>query len=372
MTDFSGVKQPDFDTMAGKHTQAAGRLAELAQSLHRELQGAGLDTSLAARLRELAGRITTQAEDLRRRQQLVHELQRQRVSIRDEHSGGEFPGDTGWPERRQRAARRDAGRTRRTERLARGRQGAGRAGEVRVSNRGHGVRQGIPWHPGSRRSDAATRLDRRTVAHRLGPRRSGARILALSPGPESTGHAQQNAGQGNRSEEPRVPGCGFHQRLGEAGPDRAQVRRYEVLGLPGSGTHLACSRGGAAVLEGVHGDRRTRRHRLRAASSARTNGRRARTGWAERRQPKTHRRPGRRARPRHPAETGDTGRRSGGEGLSSMVDDLFHAAKFSREASHALLDHTPAGWKESVLDYLLTSRWGASHYLGDYAPSTTY
>ena len=41
MTDFSGVKQPDFDTMAGKHTQAAGRLAELAQSLHRELQGAG-------------------------------------------------------------------------------------------------------------------------------------------------------------------------------------------------------------------------------------------------------------------------------------------------------------------------------------------
>ena len=51
-----------------------------------------------------------------------------------------------------------------------------------------------------------------------------------------------------------------------------------------------------------------------------------------------------------------------------MVDDLFHAAKFSREASHALLAHTPAGWEESVLDYLLTTRWGASHYLGDYAP----
>jgi hypothetical protein len=58
----------------------------------------------------------------------------------------------------------------------------------------------------------------------------------------------------------------------------------------------------------------------------------------------------------------------GAKGPSSVVDDLFHAAKFSREASHALLAHTPAGWKESTLDYLLTTRWGASRYLGDYAP----
>jgi hypothetical protein len=58
----------------------------------------------------------------------------------------------------------------------------------------------------------------------------------------------------------------------------------------------------------------------------------------------------------------------GAKGPSSVVDDLFHAAKFSREASHALLDHTPAGWKESTLDYLLTTRWRASRYLGDYAP----
>jgi hypothetical protein len=51
-----------------------------------------------------------------------------------------------------------------------------------------------------------------------------------------------------------------------------------------------------------------------------------------------------------------------------VVDDLFHAAKSSREASHALLTHTPDGWKESMLDYLLTTRWGASRYLRDYAP----
>ncbi|TMR99044.1 hypothetical protein [Nonomuraea basaltis] len=53
---------------------------------------------------------------------------------------------------------------------------------------------------------------------------------------------------------------------------------------------------------------------------------------------------------------------------SSVMEDLFHAAKSNREASHALLDHTPAGWKESVLDYLLTTRWSASRYLCDYKP----
>ena len=55
----------------------------------------------------------------------------------------------------------------------------------------------------------------------------------------------------------------------------------------------------------------------------------------------------------------------GAKSSSSMVDDLFHAAKFSREASHALLAHTPAGWNESMLDYLLTTRWSVSQYVND-------
>nr|BFE88025.1 hypothetical protein GCM10020093_106260 [Planobispora longispora] len=53
---------------------------------------------------------------------------------------------------------------------------------------------------------------------------------------------------------------------------------------------------------------------------------------------------------------------------SSVVDDLLHAASSSREASQALLDHVPAGWKESVLDYMLTTRWDAFRYLDDYRP----
>src|SRR5690606_13732771 len=53
---------------------------------------------------------------------------------------------------------------------------------------------------------------------------------------------------------------------------------------------------------------------------------------------------------------------------SSMVENLFHAAKSSPEASHALLNHTPPGWNQSILNYLLTTRWGASRYLDDYEP----
>jgi hypothetical protein len=58
----------------------------------------------------------------------------------------------------------------------------------------------------------------------------------------------------------------------------------------------------------------------------------------------------------------------GAKDPSSTVGDLFHAAKSNRDASHALLSHTPDGWKQSMLDYLLTIRWGASRYQGDYAP----
>ncbi len=34
--EFSGVRQPEFDTMAGRHTQAAGRIEQLAESLYGE------------------------------------------------------------------------------------------------------------------------------------------------------------------------------------------------------------------------------------------------------------------------------------------------------------------------------------------------
>ncbi|MFI6796732.1 hypothetical protein [Streptosporangium canum] len=87
---FTGVKQPEFDTMAGKHTQAAGRLEQLAQALYGELQSAGVDTSPALRLRELAGRVGKQADDLRRRQALIREMEQQKVGFGTSTTAGSF------------------------------------------------------------------------------------------------------------------------------------------------------------------------------------------------------------------------------------------------------------------------------------------
>ncbi|QFY11597.1 hypothetical protein GBF35_37945 [Nonomuraea phyllanthi] len=77
--DFTGVKRPEFDTMATKHATAAGQLADLAVRLHGELSAAGLDVTPATGIRDLARQAETQAADLKRRQRLVSELDRLKV-----------------------------------------------------------------------------------------------------------------------------------------------------------------------------------------------------------------------------------------------------------------------------------------------------
>lgn len=74
--EFTGVKRPNFDELERQHRQAASRLHECAYALWVELSQAGLDTSPAIRIRELAERASSQAKDLGRRLQLVHEMQR--------------------------------------------------------------------------------------------------------------------------------------------------------------------------------------------------------------------------------------------------------------------------------------------------------
>lgn len=74
--NFTGVRQPFFDHLVSKHSTAASRLDALASRLWGELSKAGLDTSPALRIREIARRIDSQARDLRQRQSLVHEMAR--------------------------------------------------------------------------------------------------------------------------------------------------------------------------------------------------------------------------------------------------------------------------------------------------------
>ncbi|GAA4523993.1 hypothetical protein [Nonomuraea ferruginea] len=369
MSGFSGVKRAEFDLMAGKHTEAAGRLEALAQALHRELQGAGLDTAPAARLRELARRVTTQADDLRRRQNLAHELQRQRVSLGRSTPAGSF---VEMPDRLDDAkALLDgtlAGRA--ASKVADGddkaladlEKYASRTGDsefVKAFLGAIGAR-GVTRMSGSLATmlrDAVTRGDS-DRKNRLST--SGRNVLTTLSSILAKGTNRKNSS---------YQGDGFLADLvkegrAQHGADGGKYLGYQALALiwrahdgepPYSKEFMEVVGRDVIVYE------REQREDAWAASKdalgrafggaqvpivdlAGSLGLGALLRW------------------------GVSAKDPITEKPSSMVESLFHAAKSSREASHALLDHTPPGWDESVLEYLLTTRWGASQYLDDYEP----
>lgn len=79
--DFVGVTQPTFDAMVDGHTRAVERIGRLAQVLWGELTKANLDPSPAIRIRDMTARLREQSADLRRRQRLVHEMERQKINF---------------------------------------------------------------------------------------------------------------------------------------------------------------------------------------------------------------------------------------------------------------------------------------------------
>jgi hypothetical protein len=87
---FVGVRQPAFDAMVARHSRAAAQIDQLAQALWAELNKVGLDTSPAIRIRKLAGRLCEQAADLKRRQRLIHEMERQKISFGFQTANGAF------------------------------------------------------------------------------------------------------------------------------------------------------------------------------------------------------------------------------------------------------------------------------------------
>lgn len=87
---FVGVKQPAFDTMVGQHARAAARIDQLARALWAELNKVQLDTSPALRLRDMASRLRTQVADLQRRQRLVHQMERQKINFGFRANSGTF------------------------------------------------------------------------------------------------------------------------------------------------------------------------------------------------------------------------------------------------------------------------------------------
>ncbi|MEU7861798.1 hypothetical protein [Nonomuraea sp. NPDC049141] len=369
MTEFTGVKQPDFDTMASKHTEAARRLEELAQALHSELQSAGLDTSPAARLRQLAGRVTTQAEDLRRRQKLVHELQRQKVTFGRSTPAGSF---LEMPDGLEAAkglldgtmagrAALNAGDGDATA-LAELEKYASRAGDAEFVKAFLGTlgARGMTQLPGSLAAqlrDARAHEDSDRVAQLSSQGKKALRMLSTA------------LAKATDPKNPAYMGAGFTEDLVKEGRAEHKAGDTKYSGYQAQALIWRAHDGkppfSKEFMEIVGRDVIVYEHEQRKDQWAASQDLLGRTfagsqipifdlagsfGLGTLLRPEAYvRSPGMRAE-------------------SSVVDDLFHAAKSSREASQALLDHTPAGWKESVLDYLLTTRWGASRYLGDYKP----
>ncbi|MGP3928712.1 hypothetical protein [Nonomuraea sp. KM88] len=369
MTEFTGVKQPDFDTMTSKHTEAARRLEELAQALHSELRSAGLDTSPAARLRQLAGRVTTQAEDLRRRQKLVHELQRQRITFGRSTPAGSFLEMPDGLEAAKglldgtlagRAALKAADGD--STALAELEKYASRGGDAEFVKTFLGAlgAQGLTRLPGSLAAqlrDARAHGDAKRVAQLSSDGGKALRMLSAA------------LAKGMDPKNPAYAGAGFLQQLVQQG--RAQHKTggttysgYQAQALiwrahdgkpPYSKEFMETV--GRDVIVYEHEERkdewaasRDSLGRLFAGTQLPIIDLAGALGLGTLLRPGTH------------------AGAPGAKAQSSVVDDLFHAAKSSREASHALLNHTPPGWKESVLDYLLTTRWEAALHTKDHAP----
>jgi hypothetical protein len=361
VTEFTGVKPAQFDAMASKHAEAARRLDELARALHGELQSAGLDTSPAARLRQLAGRVTTQAEDLRRRQRLVHELQRQRVTFGTSTPAGSFLELPDCLDAAKglldgtlagRAALRSADGD--AEALAELGKYATRAGDAAFVKAFLGVlgARGVTRLPGAlavRLRGARACGDAELVARLSRQGRTALRMLstALAKGTDPgfrkdlvhEGRAEHRAGDVTytgyqaqaliwRAHDGRTP---FSKEFMEVVGRDAIVYEYEKRKDEWAAARDPLGRifAGAQIplidLAGALGLGTLLRPDQEMSA------------------------PGTKSR-------------------SAVLDDLFHAASSGREASQALLDHTPAGWKPNVLDYLLTTRWDAARYLSDHAP----
>ncbi|MEV0623315.1 hypothetical protein AB0I81_59065 [Nonomuraea sp. NPDC050404] len=364
MTDFTGVRQPEFDAMATKHTEAATRLAELAASLHDELSGAGLDTLPAARLRQLAGRITDQAQDLRRRQKLLHELQRRQVTF-----GGCTPtgGYLELPDSLEaaqglldgtlagraalRAADGDAKAVAELEKYA------SRAGQPDFVRTFLGLLgpAGLTRLPGSlarQIRDARTRQDTAAVTQLS---RQGKSILRMLSTALATGTDRRS---------PAYQGPDFLTDLTKQGRAEHKAGSVTYAGYQAQALIWRAHDGrppySKEFMETVGRDV------IVYEQEQRKNSWTLNTAYGTRHLPITdlatalglgtllH--PGTHANP------------PDAKHQTAMVDNLLHAATFSRDASHALLHHTPPGWKESILDYLLTTRWGAANHLDDHKP----
>jgi hypothetical protein len=361
-SEYIGVKLPEFDVMAGKHTQAADRLAALAQALHRELQGAGLDTTPAARIRELAAQVGRQAEDLRRRQILIQEMQREKVAFGFSVPEGSYlhipdkletarallDGSVAANLARQ-AAQGDAKALERLNKYAT-RVNDAEFTKIFLERLGaHGV-TALPAGLARSLHEAKQAGD----AERLNRLSQQAKQLL--------GMLSEALAQATDPKHPAYAGDAFLEALQKEGRAELTIGDIPYSGYQAQSLIWAAHDGkppfSAKFMQTVGQDAIAYEAELYAARWAASDEQgmphlsmlnlAAVLGLGTALRPSAT-----------ITEPGKTPR-------SSVVDDLLHAAGSSRDASQALLGHTPPGWKATILTHLLTTRLDAFQHTGQY------
>lgn len=357
---FTGVKPVAFDLMTSRHAQAADRLEELAQMLHGELRNVGADPTPALRIRELAGQVGRQAEDLRRRQQLIRQLQQEKITFGFSTPAGSF---VEVPDRLE-AARGLLDGTVAARLAAAGdltglHAYAGRVTDaeftkVFIATLGA---KGLTQLPGS----MAAMLRR---ARQNGERERVAQLSEQSKKTLTMLSAVLAAATDPHN--PAYAGDAFLRQLTEQGraehsAGEVKYSGYQAQALiwrasngqpPFSATFMRVVGQDAIAYEKERYQDRwqaqkesllpSSQHALPNLAGSLGLGALMRPGP----QPLTQ---------------------SGKPVFTAVVDDILHAASFDTEASKALLAHTPPGWKTTVLTYLLTTRLDAFHHSNQHA-----
>ncbi|MFF4625690.1 hypothetical protein [Nonomuraea jabiensis] len=351
---YSGVKQPEFDTLVTRHTTAALQLEDLATVLYGELTAAGLNTEPALRIRAMAKEISAEVEDLRRRQRIIHEMERMKVVFRNVTPGGSMIAVPDTVEAAQGLldgtlaanAAIAAGRGDRKA-LAQLQAYADKASDpefVKVFLSKLGAK-GITEFPAALGLQVRANVTSQRDPQQVQQVKQAMKLLSTA------------LAKGTNPEDKAFMGEAFLEQLVKEG--RAEHKALEVtyVGYQAQALIWRASDGkppfSKRFMEVVGRDAIVHQKELSESRSLYANSMDLATilGISDSMQP--------------------GGPRMGEPGKpikASVIDDLSQAAQYSLPAAQALLFHTPKGWNKSIMEYLLTDRLDGFNQTRNYAP----
>lgn len=371
---FSGVKLPEFDTLVTRHTAAATQMEELASRLHRELTSAGLDTTPAERIRKLAAQVGQEAEDLRKRQRIVREMERHKIAFgASVPTGSIITVPDSLPEAQglldgtlaaKAAKAAAAGDKNALKQLQAYASKARDPSFVKTFLRQLGAK-GMTELPAAiaaqLRADAAAGNAGATSKEA----REAMRLLATA------------LAKGTDPADPAYMGDAFLDDLVKHGRTEFKVNDTSYFGYQAQALIWRASEGKPPFSEkfmqvvgrdAIVFEKEQFEDRWKASKDAIGSALGSKqvpmadlatvlgvTGWMIPGTPSI----GPAKQPVNPSP-----HRIG----AAVIDDLFHAASSDAKAAQALLNHTPAGWKQSVLSYMLTDRLAAFQFHGNTEP----